>query len=249
MPSPASKWIIFPKNNAPVWMRLFCLPHAGGSASMFRAWSEELPPGIQVCPVQLPGRQARLTEPPYTSLPLLVTDLAQILLPYLDVPFALFGHSMGALISFELARQLRRQGAPEPSVLLVASCRPPHLRLVSEQIHKLSDADFMSAWRRFGGATTEFLQNPELRQLMLPTLRADVRLCETYVYKTEEPLGCPIWASAGLYEGYVSRYDLEAWRHQTHSEFKLELFPGNHFFLESARKPLLRAVSQQLLSY
>jgi medium-chain acyl-[acyl-carrier-protein] hydrolase len=92
---------------------------------MFRAWSEELPPGIQVCPVQLPGRQARLAEPPYTSLPLLVTDLAQVLLPYRDSPFALFGHSMGTLISFELARQLRRQGAPEPSLLFAASCRAP----------------------------------------------------------------------------------------------------------------------------
>jgi len=241
-----NKWVVFPKTGSPIRRRLFCFPYAGGAASIFFPWSKELPSDIQVCPVQLPGRENRLTEPPLTKISLLVDSLAEILPLYSDVPFSFFGHSMGALISFELTRRLRRNNSPCPTHLFVASHPAPQLRVSRPQLHTLSDAAFIQALRRLNGTPEELLQNSELMQLVLPALRADFALCETYVYTGDEPLDCPISTFAGMQERNLSRYELEAWRSQTRRSFRLQIFPGNHFFLKSARKLLLTAIERDL---
>lgn len=241
-----SPWVSCPKADVSVRLRLFCFPYAGGAASIFHAWRDVLAPEIQVCPVQLPGRQHRLAEPPFTRLAPLVQELAQVLQPYLNVPFAFFGHSMGALLGFELARQLRREKLSAPLRLFVASCRAPQLRVPQQQLHLLSDAAFIEALRRLDGTPEELLRNAELMQLVLPTLRADFALCETYTYSDEAPLRCPISAFGGWQGREISRYELEAWRCQTSSAFNLQLFPGDHFFLHSARPLLLRAIAADL---
>lgn len=239
-------WIAYRKPNLRACLRLFCFPYAGGSAALFRTWAEALPPDIEVCPVQLPGRESRLLEPPFTRLELLVQTLVPVLCPYLSMPFAFFGHSMGALISFELAHQLRRQYGLGPVYLFVSGHRAPQILDPDLPIHQLPESEFVEELRRLNGTPKLVLQNAELMQLVLPVLRADFALCETYVYSTEAPLDCPISAFGGLQDSGVSRDQISAWRDQTNSSFTLSMFPGNHFFLHSAQALILSAVSRDI---
>ncbi|MFQ5794196.1 MAG: thioesterase II family protein [Candidatus Bipolaricaulia bacterium] len=242
-------WITYPKLNTQASLRLFCFPYAGGGASIFHTWSDDLPSDIEVCPVQLPGRENRLMEPPVTRLSSLVQTLAQALHPYLNIPFAFFGHSMGALISFELARQLRRRNDLSPVHLFVSGHHAPQIPNPNSPIHRLPESTFVKALRRLDGTPESVLQNTELMELLLPVLRADFAICETYVYSTEDPLDCPISAFGGLQDREVSYDDLAAWCDQTHRSFAIRTFPGNHFFLQSARVPVLRAISQDLTRF
>ncbi len=242
----ATDWVTRYEPNPDARLRLFCFPYAGGGPHIFRGWSGGLSREVEVCPIQLPGRGSRIKEPPFTELLQLARALAEGLLPLLDKPFAFFGHSMGALIGFELARQLRRERGIEPAHLFVASRRAPQLPESSPQMHALSDASFIQALRNLGGMPEEIFQHAELLRLMLPILRADVTLVETYVYKKEEPLNCPISVFGGIFGRDVSRYELESWRGQTRRNFTLQMFPGNHFFLVDDRALLLKAIAQDL---
>jgi surfactin synthase thioesterase subunit len=226
-------------------MRLFCFPYAGGAASVFADWSSELPDNIQVCGVQLPGRQNRISETPYGDLSALVDDLSEAFEDYCDLPFALFGHSMGALVAFEFARELRRKNLPLPVHLFVAGYAAPQLRRGQRPLHNLSDRDLITALHHFRGTPEYVLQNEQLMQMMLPVLRADFSLCETYVYQPEQPLPFRITAVSGL-SADVSRNDLQQWATQTTADFRIEMFSGDHFFLTTARAPLLELIAEQL---
>jgi medium-chain acyl-[acyl-carrier-protein] hydrolase len=227
-------------------LRLFCFPYAGGGASIFREWPAELPPGIQVCPVQLPGRESRWGEAPFTRLSSLVETLANVLHPLLNVPFALFGHSMGALISFELARRLRRDTGEVPVHVFVSAARAPQIPDPWPPIHQLPDSEFANQLVRFNGIPAEVLQNAELMRMVLPTLRADFTLYETYVHQPEEPLSCPLSAYGGRQDSRVPAVHVAGWRAQTRGAFAFRGFPGDHFFLFNARRQLLRDLSAEL---
>ncbi|MFL5654926.1 MAG: thioesterase II family protein [Ktedonobacteraceae bacterium] len=242
-------WIQFWQPKLQARLRLFCFPYAGGGASIFRTWSEILPPQIEVCPVQLPGRESRLLEAPFSHLFSLIEPLTQALLPYLDMPCAFFGHSMGALISFELVRYLRRQHGLSPVHLLVSARRAPQLIAPDPPIHHLPEPQFVEELRRLKGTPEEVLQTTELLQLLIPFLRADFALCETYLYTPGEALTCPVSVFGGLQDEEVSRDMLTAWREQTRGSFKLRLFVGDHFFLHAARASLLQALLQDLFNY
>lgn len=242
-------WIQFWQPKPQARLRLFCFPYAGGGASIFCKWSETLLPGIEVCPVQLPGRESRLLEAPFSQVFSLLEPLAQALLPYMDMPCAFFGHSMGALIGFELARYLRRQHRLSPVHLFISARRAPQLLALDPPIHHLPEQEFVEKLRDLKGTPEEVLQNAELLQLLLPLLRADFAMCETYSYTPEEPLMCPITVFGGLQDDEVSRDMLTAWYKQTSSSFKLRFFVGNHFFLHTARVPLIQALCRDLSDY
>ncbi len=243
----ANSWVIRPRPNPRGRLRLFCFPYAGGAASVFYTWSDGLPGDVEVCPIQLPGRESRLRELPFTALPPLTQALAQAIQPYLDKPFAFFGHSMGAVIGFELARQLRRQNDLCPAHLFVSGSRAPQVPDPNPPLHQLPDGEFVAELRHFNGTPEEVLQNSELMQLFLPILRADFAIHETYTYTAGAPLDCSISAFGGSQDDRVSGEDLAAWRGQTCSTFMLRLFPGDHFFLHSARSLLIQAISQDLI--
>lgn len=227
--------------------RLFCFPYAGAGASVFHSWLENPLPEVEICPIQLPGRENRLGEPPFTQLKPLIQTLAIHLLPSLDIPFGFFGHSMGALLSFELARELRRQNWPCPVHLFVSGYRAPQLPDLEPPIHRLPDAKFKEALRRLKGTPDAVLQNPELMELFLPALRADFAVLETYLYAAQEPLNCPISVFGGLQDSKASQEQLAAWHDQTRSEFTLQMLPGNHFFLDELRQILVQAILSKLL--
>jgi surfactin synthase thioesterase subunit len=215
---------------------------------MYQNWPEELRPEIEICPVQLAGREDRCLEEPYSRMGPLVEALAEALQPYLNIPFAFVGHSLGAVVCFEMVRQLRRQGLPLPAHLFVSGAAAPQLANAFPQIHRLPAEDFLDELKRLNGTPDEVLQNAELMDVLLPALRADFELFETYIHAFEYPLPCPITASGGQRDVRVSHGDLAAWRLHTTSTFRVRLFPGNHFFIRTARKPLLRTMLHDLQS-
>jgi medium-chain acyl-[acyl-carrier-protein] hydrolase len=239
-------WISRRTTGPPTRLRLFCFPYAGAGALIFRKWSGGLPADVQVCPVQLPGRGTRLTERPFTRLTPLVEALAQALEPLLDQPFAFFGHSLGSLISFELARRIRRAYGVQPVQLFVSAGRAPQIPHRDAPVHALPEKEFLAELRRLNGTPNELLEHKELMEIMLPPLRADFALYETYVYSVEAPLDCPISAFGGLHDYRVNDNDLEGWRLQTNGSFSLRMFPGDHFFLD--QPSLLRTLSRTLES-
>jgi medium-chain acyl-[acyl-carrier-protein] hydrolase len=248
MPS-RTPWILTFHTAAAPRARLFCFPHAGGGASAFREWAGLVPAGVEVCAVQPPGRENRLREPPLTALPPLVVEAAAALLPWLDLPFAFFGHSLGALAAFEVARQLRRQGAPTPTWLFAAGCEAPQrLRPADPPLHALPRERFLAELRRLEGTPEAVLNSAELLDVLLPLLRADFAVLETYRYRPELPLACPITAVGGVEDRQISRDDLAAWGEQTAAGVEMHLLPGGHFFPRTACAGLLELLNVPLRS-
>ena len=239
-------WISFRKPSSKARLRLFCFPYAGAGALIFRTWSDGLPADVELCPVQLPGRGTRLMEHPFTHLSPLVEALAQGLAPLLDKPFAFFGHSLGALVSFELTRRIRREHGVHPVRLFVSAGRAPQIPHRDSPIHTLPKKEFLAELRRLNGMPCALLDHEELMEIMLPLLRADFAVYETYVYTNEPPLNCPISAFGGIRDHRVKDSDLEAWRAQTNVSFSLRMFPGDHFFL---KQPLLLQVLSRELAH
>ncbi|KYF72840.1 gramicidin dehydrogenase [Sorangium cellulosum] len=243
--STSDAWVGCPRPNPASRLRLFCFPYAGGGASVYSAWWRELPAHTELCAIKLPGREARLGEPPFERLTPLVQALATALDGWLAKPFAFYGHSLGALVSFELARELRRRGAPLPRHLFVSARRAPHLPIAAP-LHGLSDDDFLAWLRRMGGTPEEVLRDPDLLALFLPVLRADVAVNEAEPFVPGPPLDCPMSAFGGADDERASPAEMEAWREHTRGPFRTEVFPGGHFFLRTARAPLLRSISAVL---
>lgn len=238
-------WVRRPRPARAARLTLFCLPFAGGGAGVYREWQDLLPAGVEVCPVHLPGREARFTEPAIDDVDALVEPLLEGVVPHLDGPFALFGHSMGGIIAFELADRLRRRGLA-PAWFFASGARAPHRQSRGELRHTLPDEEFLASVRKLNGTPPELLANPEMIELMLPTLRKDFHLVETYRYRPRPPLACPVVAVGGQDDPDVSWEDVEAWREQAAGRFEAHLLPGDHFFINSSRGELLRLVGERL---
>jgi medium-chain acyl-[acyl-carrier-protein] hydrolase len=241
------RWFPFIRPRPGAEVRLFCFPYAGGGASVFRDWAGRLPGHVEVCPVQLPGRETRFREPAFTRVAPLVEALAQSLRPKLDRPFAFFGHSLGALVAFELSRRLQRDYRLQPTRLFVSACEAPQIRSPGKALHTLPPAEFREELHRLNGTPDAILDNDELMELLLPTLWADFSVYETYTYVSGPPLTCPITVLGGLSDDTVSRQGLDAWCEQTTGPFRLLQLPGDHFFLNSAQPLLIHALARDFL--
>ena len=242
----AQRWLRRVDPNPEARLRCFCLPYAGGSARIFQSWSQHLPASVDLCALELPGHGARLTEPPLDNMDAMLGAIAQVIQPLCDRPFVLFGHSMGALISFELARYCRRHGLPMPVHLYVSGHRAPQLPDPEPPVHTLPDDAFREKLMRLQGTAPAVLANDEFMALLLPVLRADFTLCETYTYATEPPLPCPITAFGGTRDPSTQRGRLRAWRSQTQAKFTQHVLPGNHFFIHAAEASLLHPLNLSL---
>jgi medium-chain acyl-[acyl-carrier-protein] hydrolase len=230
----------------PDTVALFCFAFAGAGASVFRGWPELAPATVLPLPVQLPGRENRWLEPAYTELSRLVVTLASVLRLALRPPFALFGHSMGALIAFELARELRRLRRPSPIRLFVSGCRAPHIADPDPPLSALPQAELLDELRRLSSVPHEVLQNEEMVELVMPTLRADFQICDTYVWRAEEPLDCPISAFGGSNDKKARRLHVGMWRTHTQQAFVERLLPGDHLFLVNSKAALVDAIAADL---
>jgi medium-chain acyl-[acyl-carrier-protein] hydrolase len=218
-------------------LRLFCFPHAGGGAAAFYSWAERLPRAVAVVPMRTP-RRANMAE--------LVAALCDSIQPYLDEPFAFFGHSMGAVVAFELARLLRRRNQPLPRMLVPSGARAPQFRRGHVPPPEPSEAEFVEALRRLEGTPREVLDNPNLMQLILPALREDAAIYRNYIYAEEPPLDCPIRAYGGAEDPNVRQEHLAGWAVETTAAFAVRVFPGGHFYLQTHRQEFLAALALDL---
>lgn len=230
---PASRWIVRFRPRPDARARLFCLPYAGAGASVYRGWPAQLPPDVELCAVQLPGREGRHDEPLFTDVRALAGAVCEGIAALCDRPFVVFGHSLGALLAYEAALLLERAGGPSPALLVVSGHRAPHLPRTHPPIHHLPDAEFIDELRRLNGTPSEVFDHPELLALVLPPLRADLRMAETYVAPPPAPLACPILAVGSTGDDRVSEAAMDAWRIVTAGPFTAAMLPGDHFYLKS----------------
>ncbi|MDP8242514.1 MAG: alpha/beta fold hydrolase [Candidatus Hinthialibacter antarcticus] len=244
--SKQSRWVQPAPVNSKQTLRLFCFPFAGGGASVYRTWAEQLPDSVHVCPVQLPGRENRLSEPPYSQVAPLARILSEQLAPLMDMPFAFFGYSMGALIAYELTRELRRSNRATPVRLFLAAHRAPQLPMRREAIYHLDDEGFKQGLRHLEGTPEEVLANDELMDIMLPRLRADFTLYETYTHQAEAPLDMPLSVFGGTQDKDIPKENLAAWSELSNESTNLRMIEGNHFFINTAEKNILDFVVADL---
>ncbi|MDF5710480.1 MAG: thioesterase II family protein [Nostoc sp. S4] len=241
-----NSWVTCSQPNPQANLRLFCFPYAGGNSMIFRTWSNNLPRNVEVCAVEYPGRGRQMNSPPITRLEALVKAIAPVILPYLNKPFAFFGHSMGALVSFELTRLLRLEYNLKPFHLFISARRAPQIPPTKPPIHVLPDQELLEELRTLNGTPKAVLENPELMQIFLPVLRADFAVLETYIYTLQQPLECPITVFGGSQDQETKYEALQAWREQTSATFSLQMFDGDHFFIHSHQNLLFKLISQQL---
>jgi medium-chain acyl-[acyl-carrier-protein] hydrolase len=243
MSAQRTPWILGDRSNPEASCRLFCLPHSGSGASQFALWRKHLPPTLDICPIQLPGRENRFREVPLIQIHQIVKILSEELESYFDRPYILYGYSWGAIIVFELARQLRRLGVP-PAISLYALARiAPHLPKTDPPLRHLPDDLFlMKLEHRYGGMSPIILQDPELMELLLPTLRADVAAHETYHYSEEEPLDSVIRVLGGTSDVTTTEQGLRGWQRHTKNSFQLTMLEGDHFFIRTNQKSVFDAI-------
>jgi len=243
---PMSHWVTVSSSNNRSLGRLFCLPYAGGCASAYSSWKRLILPDIDIIRIHLPGRENRLSEPPFTCLASLVETLVKELIIWMDRPFAIFGHSLGALLAFELARELRRRNHLLPSHLFVSGYRAPHLPLPEPPFSHLPDKDFIDRVRQYGGISDLEAQNEEIMEVFLPILKADFEMAEKYFYIDESPLEFPVTVFGGLADPKIGCEKLEAWQIHTSSFFSLHFFQGGHFFIRSAESLVIDQINLRL---
>jgi medium-chain acyl-[acyl-carrier-protein] hydrolase len=241
-----NRWITCHSRLRGARLRLFCFPYAGGGASIYRGWSAAADGDIEVCPVQLPGRETRFREPAFDRMELLIDALLETIWDHLDRPFAFFGHSMGALVAYELTRCLRRHGGRLPSHLFVSAHRAPHLPDRDPAVSHLPDAELLEKVREMGGSDDEALCDADLMEILLPMLRADFALCERYRYRPEPPLPCRLSAFAGSDDATVPLDEARPWERHTTGPFTLRVQAGDHFYVHSARDELIGHIMADL---
>ncbi len=215
-------------------VRMFCFPYSGGSAQAFLPFAEKLPLHVAVYAYEMPGRGRRFQDSLAESLNFLVNEAVDGLLSFQDnCRFVFFGHSLGGIISFETARELRRRKMPLPMHLYVSAKRAPHIPLTEPPVSKLPHDEFVEKLKVLGGTPDEILANQEILELMVPILQNDFKMFETYVYQQEPPLECPITAFGGLQDKFVTPDDIQKWSEHTERLFTRHVFNGRHFFIQS----------------
>jgi pyochelin biosynthetic protein PchC len=227
-------------------IRLVCFPHAGGAATYYFPYSEALSPDIEVLAVQYPGRQDRRAEPLIDDLGALADLSFAGLADWTDKPFAFFGHSMGALIAYEVAQRFERRPGPVPVHLFVSGRRAPSCHRDEQFIHTLNDRELVAEMRRVGGTDPRFLDDPEIRATILPVIRNDYRAVETYRWSRQPPLRAAVTAMTGDDDPQNTYEEAAAWREHCSGGFELETMSGGHFFLDQHRDSIIRMVGTKL---
>lgn len=241
-----TRWFLSPEPRDERRARLFCLPYAGGSAAVFRSWMAALGPELEVMAVQLPGRGWRLREAPLSDLRTLARDVAQAIVELDDIPFALFGHSMGSWLGLEVVRRLEEMGRP-PLRFFASGRQAPGLGSTHPPLSHLSDSEFVEeVQRRYGGIPKEIVAERELLELLLPALRADIAMLEAYGHRPGRPIGTPIHAIVGVSDLMVSAEEMAPWAEEAAGEFEVSTLEGGHFYFQPDPGPLLELLRSRL---
>jgi epothilone polyketide synthase C len=261
------RWLIFHRPNPGALVRLFCFPFAGGGAATFREWPSLLNRNIELVAIEPPGRQTRIDEAPIRDLATFLTGLLPALLPFLDKPFAVYGHCLGTLTLFEAVRTLVRDHGRMPVHVFVSGGRPPdqihrqqnfEMKLaerllalpdyrVFEPVHRQPDNVFAEAMLQFDViATGSFLSDPELRRLMLPVIRAEFEMSSKYRYLPESPWDVPITCLTGIHDEYVSPENARSWSRFTRRRFQLFMVETKHFMVVDDEAFVIKVINREL---
>lgn len=243
----SSLWFPFCRDISSSKVRLFCFSHAGGVASNFRSWQAIFSSHIEICPVQLPGRENRFKEPLLHSMTTLMDELWPHILSRLDMPAAFFGHSLGALISYELVKKSQKECKSIPTTLFISACLPPHCLKASVPIHQLPDQEFLYRMQGYGGMDKKLLDDPDALKVLLPRLRSDVILFETYQQQFF-PLDIPLVIFGGRDDPSVPQKNLEEWKMYSTGLFATHMFLGGHFYHFTAAEELAKIIEKYLTS-
>jgi surfactin synthase thioesterase subunit len=241
-----NKWFPNQSTDARISMRLFCFPYAGGGRYVFNGWKHNLPNWVQLMPLSLPGRDMRLKEPRLTDLKVLLDTLESTITPYLDKPYAFFGHSMGALIAYELAHRLVDRGVRLPERLFLSGRVSPTSGYEKDPIHHLPDNELIEKIKKLNGVPNEVLKNKELIELVLPILRADFKLIETWTNDPNKTLDIPISVLGGVDDPDVTAERLYRWKDCTSAFFDMQMFQGDHFYLRASETELLARLAYEI---
>jgi len=239
-----SNWFKSYKTSPISRLRLFCFPYAGGSAQVFSQWADQLPDFVDVIAIQSPGRGRRFSESPIDCLKTKVQTLHREILPYTDKPYLFIGHSNGALLAYELARELQKSGNSNLKHIVLSAKRAPHLPNIKDPIHDLPNKEFIAELKGYNFTPDEVLENDELMELFLPMLRADFKLSDTHQFNHD----CSLEASASLFWGKqdedVPLNDVLAWKEVISGETSLVEFDDGHFFITSQETRFLNEIKQ-----
>jgi surfactin synthase thioesterase subunit len=226
-------------------IRLLCLPCAGASATMYLRWCRQLPEWIELLPLELPGRGSRLGEPFVEDFGALVVQLCHEHESAMQGAYALFGHSMGALLAYGIAQQLQAEGRPLPLALFVSGSPAPSRRDAGRFTRKDDHAGLVADLRSQGGTPEAVFDSPELLRMTLDTLGADYRVCESFVRRPLPPLAMPVHAFGGRHDD-IAAERIAAWRHETQGSCSVSWFDGGHFFIRQQEAMVLRAITREL---
>lgn len=241
---PLARCFPFRRESSAAKGRLLCLPYAGGGAVAHRSWGGALAPAIEVCAFEPPGRNSRFDEEPFRKSQEYAEALAAIIARLSDKPFAIFGHSLGAMVAFTVAQHLQRQGARGPVAIFLSGHGLRDKR--REPIHRLPTPELIEKLRTYEGTLPEILENRELMELVLPAIRADFGLVDEHRYELGIKISCPVMALGGEEDPEVTKESLLAWREQTTGAFALRMFPGGHFYLRRREPEVLKVVREFL---
>lgn len=227
-------------------VQLICFPHAGGSAASLNGWVRLLPPTIALERVELPGRDPASARRPFTRVPPLLPHLCPRIAERIDGPFALYGHSLGALVAFEFARWARREGHAAPLALFVSGRRAPQCPLVLGALYDLPEPELMGRLAEFGGTPEGIMRHSKWREYLLPALRADLEMSDRYVYEAQAPLACPLHAFRGTADSIATEPEVRAWGEQTSGPFTMQTLAGAHFFSSDGVQRLAGSIVAEL---
>jgi medium-chain acyl-[acyl-carrier-protein] hydrolase len=244
--SASGKWLVSHPASGVPRVSLICFPPAGAGASAYAGWRNLLPPDVDLFAVQLPGRENRFGETPLRSCTEIVDQLAPVIDGLAVRPVVLLGHSMGALLAFEVARWFQQQGRCAPALLITAGRAAPHLPPKLPRMHTLPDAKLIAQLKKLGGSPVSALDDPELASLLLPALRADLTVAETHGYRAPDPLNMPLLALSGRSDPLCRPADVEAWSRHTTMGFAHRCFAGGHFFIHEHEAEVVATVVSEI---
>jgi medium-chain acyl-[acyl-carrier-protein] hydrolase len=248
MRSPRNNWLLrWGEERAHTDVRLVCFPHAGAGPNVYRTWRHHLPDRIALYAVCLPGRGNRMGEQPLTNIVAMARELAPVVRELVEPPMVFFGHSMGAVLGYEVARSFHAAGRADPSLLAVSGRTAPHLLSREPKTHHLPRDEFVETLLKAGGTAPEVLADEDLLNLVLPTVRADLEAVDTYRLEPGEALACPVLALGGRADAAVDEQELGGWRQHTTGSFTLRMFPGGHFFLQEDEKGVTAELAVAML--
>jgi medium-chain acyl-[acyl-carrier-protein] hydrolase len=239
-------WLPFASTDTEPALRLFCFPHSGAGVQCFRPWLGAMPTGVALQAIQYPGRENRMKEPALTRMEPLTTAIAEVLLPYLESPYALFGHSMGAMVAFSVCQYLQRHGKALPEHVFLSACLPPQNQALQRSVMDLSDDELLDELREYGQTPEGVLDNAELMNVYLPLVRADFSVIESFRPNPEDALSCPLTVYGGTADSRVKGLRLGDWHAWTTGAFHVELFDGEHFFVYDQQGRFLSSFVQKL---